>query len=351
MTSGLAMAQTIITIDNSSQSTATYQTIQDALDNATAGDIIYVQPTGTSYGAAIIDTPITIVGRSHSENNNISTIDAITIRSSNVTIKGIAFNSLYHQTSGSPNTPPFSNLRVYESKFSNATFGEFQASPTADDIEIRGCVFNSFQQYPDATNILIANNILVSTSPFTVYDPSTLVIANNNFRSTNNFTLSNQSTSETCILFNNLFTTNYQVDATISFSTGDFNLSNNLTYNYNTSFNLTLVTSGTGTFLDSNTLLNTDPLFTNIDTTIAQSFAGYSTYNPSIRLEDDLSLQAGSPALTGGGGGSEMGLFNNGFIYKKLGNPRGVPTLDVLGYDGAVPKNGTINVTINAKAN
>ena len=113
MTSGLAMAQTIITIDNSSQSTATYQTIQDALDNATAGDIIYVQPTGTSYGAATIDLPITIVGRSHSENNNISTLNGITIRSSNVTIKGIAFSSLGHQTSGSPNTPPYTTLKVY----------------------------------------------------------------------------------------------------------------------------------------------------------------------------------------------------------------------------------------------
>jgi len=108
--------------------------------------------------------------------------------------------------------------------------------------------------------------------------------------------------------------------------------------------------STTGSYLESNTLANTDPLFTDVDNTVSNSFAGTSSYNPNSRLEDDLTLQATSPALTGGGGGSEMGLYNNGFLYNTLGNARGIPTLDIISYDGAVPKNGTINVTINAKA-
>ncbi|QAA80458.1 hypothetical protein EI546_01370 [Aequorivita sp. H23M31] len=57
----------------------------------------------------------------------------------------------------------------------------------------------------------------------------------------------------------------------------------------------------------------------------------------------------GSPALTGGVGGTEIGISSN-FNYKYLGNPRGVPAMDIVSYNGTVPKNGTINVTINAKA-
>lgn len=136
----------------------------------------------------------------------------------------------------------------------------------------------------------------------------------------------------------------------IFLSNGQFNLSNNLTYNYGSGNNPVFEGQSGGTFLENGTLANTDPLFTNVDPTVSQSFAGNSTYVPGFRLEDDLTLQATSPALTGGGGGSEIGLYNNGFMYNVIGNPAGYPLLDVLSYDGAVPKNGNINVTIKAVA-
>ena len=97
-------------------------------------------------------------------------------------------------------------------------------------------------------------------------------------------------------------------------------------------------------------LANTNPLFTNVNSTVTGSLAGINTYNPATRLDDNLTLQASSPALTGGGGGSQIGLFNGGFNYSNLGNPRGVPVMNIVSYEGAVPKNGNINVTISAKA-
>jgi hypothetical protein len=138
-------------------------------------------------------------------------------------------------------------------------------------------------------------------------------------------------------------------DFGINFHGGDFNLTNNLTYNYGPG-EVILGRSGAGTFIDSFTLANTDPEFTNVDPTVTQSFADNSQYYPYARLEDDLTLQSTSPALTGGGGGSQIGLYNNGFLYNILGNPNGIPTLDVISYDGAVEKNSSINVTINAEA-
>ena len=65
---------------------------------------------------------------------------------------------------------------------------------------------------------------------------------------------------------------------------------------------------------------------------------------------DNLTLQGGSPALTAGGGNSELGVFANSFNYKNLGNPRGIPVMDILSWDGAAPAGGSITVDISAKA-
>jgi len=343
-------AQNIITIDNSPQSTTTLQTLQEALDAAVAGDHIYLQPTATSYGNGIIDKAITIVGRSHSEVNGVSNAGTLTVRSSGVTIKGINFSSLVTNPAG-PTPPPYTGLRVYECEIGGMTLGtsaSATASPYMDDIEIRGCVIGGINQRVDAINILIGNNII--RGGITFYAPETVVIANNIFRSgSGNITLSNFSATATAILYNNMFKTNAAANRTINMNSGIFNFSNCLTYNYGGG-TLTFATSGNASFLDNNTLLNTDPLFVDVDSSVTTSLAGASSiYDPAARM-DDLTLQATSPALTGGGGGEQIGIFNSGFNYKYIGNPRGVPTLDIINYDAAVPKNGTINVTIKAKA-
>lgn len=344
-----ATAQNIITIDNSPQSTTTHQNLQDALDAAAPGDFIYIQPTATNYGNGIIDKPVTIIGRSHSEANRISTTDDLTVRSSGVVIKGISFDRLLTIASG-PTPPPYTGLRLYDCKANTVRIGSAAASsPTfyIDDVEVQGCIIFNFDQRGDSRNVLVGNNIIRGT--FIVRAPETVVIANNIFRSGNgDIVLQNSSTTATAIFYNNMFKTNASTDKTIILNFGDFNFSNSLTYNYG-SGNLTFITTGTGTFLENNSLLNTDPLFVDVDSSVPTSFAGISIYNPMIRM-DDLTLQAGSPALTGGGAGGQIGLFNNGFNFDYIGNPRDVPTLDILNYDAAVPINGTINVTIKAKA-
>lgn len=345
-----ATAQNIITIDNSPQSTTIHQTLQDGLDAATAGDYIYIQPTATSYGSGIIDKAITIVGRSHSEENRVSTIGTITVRSSDVIIKGVSFGTLLTNTNG-PIAPPYTGLRVYDCKLSTIALGSSASTAATtyiEDVEVQGCILSGFTQQNDAQNILLSNNII--RGALLVRAPETVVIANNIFRSgSGNISLQNVSTTETAIFFNNMFKTNSDADRTITLNNGDFNFSNCLTYNYGTG-NLTFVTGTGASFLENDSLINTDPLFVDVDASVTQSLAGSSnTYNPIIRM-DNLTLQAASPALTGGGGGSQIGLFNSDFNYDYIGNPRDVPTLDIINYDAAVPKNGTINVTITAKA-
>lgn len=350
-----AMAQTIITIDNNPGSTTTYQTLQDAHDNATAGDIIYVQPSGTSYGTVTIDKSLSIVGRSHSEPGKISEIGSVNLRASNITLKGLSISNINTSSSASaPTPPPYSGINIFECKFSSLTIGETntEGTTTVDNVAIRGNVItSSINVYNDGNDVLISNNILTSSSPLSIYNVATTVVSNNIFKyQSGAINLYNYANSGTLLLFNNMFIFNYGADAYVRLNYGDFNLSNNLTFNYNGDNIVNFQSQSGGTYIENNTLANTDPLFTNVDASVNQSFAGSSNYDPITRLEDDLTLQTGSPALTGGGGGSQIGLFNNSFLYKKLGNPRGVPTLDVISYDGAVPKNGNINVTINAKA-
>lgn len=353
-------AQTIITADNNPGSTATHTTVQSAIDAATAGDIIYLQPSSTSYGALTIDKPITIIGRSHSEPGKISSVDRVIPRASNITLKGLSIASFYAQSSdlnSAPTAPPYSGLTIEECEI-NSTFylgtnSNVNAATTFDAIVLRGCVIQaSIWVWYDTTDVLISNNIFSIAIPFYVYQAATTVIANNIFKwYSNDINLYNYASSTTLLLFNNMFIIHDSSgDFGINFQTGDFNITNNLTYNYGPG-TVVLGRSGAGTFLESFTLANTDPQFTNVDPTVSQSFADNSSYNPSTRIEDDLTLQAGSPALTGGGGGSQIGLYNNGFRYNMIGNPNGIPTLDVISYDGAIEKGSNINVTITAKAN
>jgi len=348
LTSLSIQAQNIITIDNGPQSTTPLKTIAEAISAAVDGDIIYVQASASTYGAATVDKEVTIIGRSHSEVNNISTLGGVSIKASNVTLKGLNCGGI-SCSSAAPGSP-ITNVKVYECKGS-FTFGQgyTRTTPTLDGIEIRGCVVGSINQYDDALNVLVSNNII--TSNISIYNPTKITIGNNIFRVSSNLSFNNSGAEETAILFNNMFINNYGAQGNITFTSGDWNVSNCLTYNYNATNNFNFTTSGNGTYQANNVLLNTDPLFTNIDATIADSMAGTTAYISAARLEDDLTLQAGSPALTGGNGGSQIGLFNNAFNFKYLGNPRGIPTLDIVSYDGAVAKDGNINVTISAKAN
>ncbi|MGJ8745045.1 hypothetical protein [Polaribacter sp.] len=354
LTSSSLLAQTTITIDNNPGSTTTYKTIQDAHDNATAGDIIYVQPSGTSYGALTIDQSLTIVGRSHSETGKVSELGSVKIRSSAVTLKGLKISNLNPQSSGALTPPPFVGLNIFECEVNSLQLGAGNSASNiiTEDVTIRGCYLTSSNYiYEDTKDVLYSNNIF-TTSSISIYNTTSAIIANNIFKFTSALNIYNYNSTGTAILYNNMFISNYSGAAVVNLNYGPFNLSNNLTYNYDTSFSASIAfaeVSG-GTLTEGNTLAETDPLFTNVDSSVSSSFAGTSSFKPETRLEDDLTLQATSPALTGGGGGTEMGIYNNGFLYNMLGNPRGIPTLDVVTYDGAVPKNSNINVTITAKA-
>ena len=66
-----AWAQNIITVDNNVPSGAMYLDLQQAIDAANNGDIIYVSGSETRYGDITIDTRLTLIGTGHKRNPGI----------------------------------------------------------------------------------------------------------------------------------------------------------------------------------------------------------------------------------------------------------------------------------------
>jgi hypothetical protein len=247
---------------------------------------------------------------------------------------------------GSANPIPHTSIKLFENKIVGMGLGESYGEKKFDDLEVRGCVITStITHYIDSGSTLFSNNIL--SGSLNLYNPTELVLTDNIFKFYSSLSFTNNSTTEPVILSNNLFINNYS-SGSVNFNGNEFNVNNCLTYNYGSG---EITFGGTGTLTENNNLYNTNPLFTNVDPSVSRSMAGTSSYLPSARLEDDYTLQTSSPALTLGVSGDEIGLFASGYLYKNLGQPSGVPTLEVLTYDGAVAKDGNINVTVRAKAN
>jgi hypothetical protein len=57
-----AIAQTVVTVNNTAGEPATYRTLQGAVDSVADGTIILLQPSGISYGNAIIRKRVGIIG-------------------------------------------------------------------------------------------------------------------------------------------------------------------------------------------------------------------------------------------------------------------------------------------------
>jgi hypothetical protein len=297
--------------------------------------------------------PLTIIGRSHSEFNKVSKLDDVTIGTSDVVLKGLEIDRILTTSSG-PNPIPHVGLVVAECKVnSSLQLGNNAGATEIQEVLLRGNVLVRAYIYFDASDVLITNNIISVGSSHLDVRASNVIVANNVFRSTGSqIDISNNTSNGSLFMSNNMFLFNSTSTSSsamrINLIGNAFNLSHNLTYNYGTG-NDPVFFANSSTLIENNTLANTDPLFTDVDPSVGNSFAGVSNYNPTVR-EDVLTLQATSPALTGGTGGSEIGLYNNGFLYEVLGNPKGIPVLDIIDYESSVPKNTDINVTVKAVA-
>ena len=297
-------AQTVYVVDNNQGSGAQYTSVQTAVDAATAGDIIYIQPSPNSYGDINMTKSLSIYGIGHNPELNagqVAVVNNILFRSANASgskISGLRINGIYlDNTTYNNHDVVITNNRIVNINGNSNT-------ARANNVIISGNFFyhsstRTIDNY-NSQNWIISNNTFTRTSTWYDYEMfyrlNSTTILNNNIILTHQNGDSNQSIRvfHSCNgtqISNNIFL--FAGTSIVNMNRGTnsaLTFQNNLTYSFNTTLD---ALSG------SNNIDNTDPQFT--------------AYNQSSSLNNaanDYHIQGGSPAENAGTDGNDLGVFN-----------------------------------------
>lgn len=321
-------AQTTYTVDNTTGSDADYDDLQSAINSVANGDILYVHASEVNYGDITIDKPITLIGFSHSDADKETMIDEVDLldNASNVTLSGIRFTNSVNFNNDNTQV---SNIILENNYFQSVIY--FGGDALVTNMTIRGNVLdqigsNSFT-WTKYTNAIISNNII--NDDIYVFYHESVTIENNIFLNGSSVVNVDDETGDLavqdCIFYtssNSIFNPN---------SVGVV-FQNCLSYN-----DLNAVTNLEGT----NNVNDVDPMFVS---------ATDDTFDADL---DDYHLQAGSPALTTGVSGDDMGIYstNTNFSFNNYGFTAGIPVVTITAITSQIAPGGTLEVTIQSNSN
>lgn len=351
-------AQNIINVSNTAGTVADYATLQEAVTNATAGDIIYLAPSSTSYGNVNIDKQITIVGPGYWVLNNPSlgiltyagngTIGDATIGQggSGTLITGCDFN--YLAADGVTNMViarcriknrvylKNTNNVLIESNYFDSSAGNgsttdenhfhLSANSNNNSLIVRGNIFNAYYGWTalgGQSSRTYFDNIFVGAT-------SNAIVENNIFR-------------DFCSFYNSVIRNNVFVATTNSirynnYATGSVNTPIKLPGTANNFSNNVVVQNQAG--LPPSNLVGVD---------VNSLFEGYPSQG-SRSFDDRFMLKAGSPAIGAGAGGIDCGAFDGVSPYQLSG----LPFIPVV-YELTGPSQGTsadgIDINVKVRSN
>jgi len=305
----LTYAQTIYTVDNRTQSGAQFQSVQDAVDAASTGDIIQIHPSPTNYGTATINKQLKLVGLGHDPITNDQGLTAklsyinFTGNSANSTITGLTILN-YITTTGIINH--IENIHIIHNKIYGISIGG--SNGLADSWIIEGNYFTGTYTNvgSGATNdgwIIKNNFILGGISGLNV---TNLVVNNVFFSNSNSTSEVFFSNCNATIISNNIFVTNANMTEFAQSNCTNLDFRNNLTYSY--VGNTIVALPGTGN------LNNTNPMFETTPTGDEDDF-----YN------NDYHLANGSQGINYGTDGTNIGIYGNNFLFDTQGRPDTMP--------------------------
>lgn len=343
-------AQSVFYVDNNQgapndPANNNYNSVQTAVNAATAGDVIYIQPSPNNYGDINMTKPLTIYGIGHNPELNAG---------QRAIVQNILFRSA--DASGSK----ISGLDIQGIYLDNTTYNNHDVIIENNRlVQIQG---NS--QTGKANRAIISGNFFYHASTHAIYNYNSQdwVITNNTFSRpnsywgytlfnllnnttilNNNIILSRQNgdTNQRVQLFTNcngtqisnnifIFVGNAVIDFTTLGTNSALNFQNNLTYSINTSLN---PLAGSGNIDD------TDPLFV--------------SFNPAAELNNpgnDYHFQAGSPAIGTGSDLKDLGVENGNFPFSVRGYPTELPYITDFVINNNILSAGT-DLDINVKAN
>jgi hypothetical protein len=359
-TASVATAQTIRIVDNNfnaPQGPNIYSTIQDAHDAADPGDKIYITPSHVEYGWASISKRLHFYGIGFNPDRES------TLRS---TINGglvLVYDPEIDQEGPSGST--FQGLHINNIGTTQQPAGKDFFPYTYDGLTIRDNIISGLNiagWQGLVKNTLIENNLVGSLGIYSTNEETGFETLSRNVVIRNNI-ITGGLTGAGIFLSYNLFTVNagfWVQDALFTHNIfyGTRPISEpipNIPYVFveRTVFNHNLFfgteNDGFPSYRNnsgSNNLIGVDPEFENFDLDIARQVQVYFwdfSWNPS--------LKPGSPALTAGSDGLEIGPFGGkGFSsYFTGGSP--LPYIRTLSTPGEIPEGQNMTIQVEARGN
>lgn len=347
----LGSSQNIINVNNVSTGVTTdYTTLQAAVTAANDGDIIYLYPSGTTYGTATIDKKLTIIGPGYwvqqNPNLGIETYSANGVLNNIYLVAGADGSYItgcdfsYMTMDGVSNIVISRNrisIRIYMKNTSNVIIegcyfdwgsaasvyktdvnrnvNHISAKNNNGSLVVRNNVFYAYFSYSYYGNEYYTDNIEIGTT-------SNAIIENNVFR--DRCTFNNSLVRNNIFLMTDQYSSGY--DDPIGYNASSCTFSNNI-----------LVKNQTG--FDSTNVVNVD---------INTLFEGYPEQGDRS-FDDRFMLKAGSPASGAGIGGIDCGPFDGVSPYKLSGLPFIPVVYQIIGPSQGTASEG-IDVTVKVRS-
>ena len=350
----------VITVSNNANSPGQFTDLQLACDAAAENDTIYIHASGKEYLGAYVRKKLVFIGEGTIPNQQIGLRTYI----GQLAFTYASFGGIETTSSGSKVYGCEGKFVIGTDKDRNGLFGftfercrgqvENESNTTLKDIKINQFIGSVIFHYNStnnktSTNILITNSVLYGVS----ISSSLGSLGNNNVVRNCIININSASISASLVV-NNIF---YKQsigdllnDIGWGISSWNSTFSNNLYFakalpNFNQ--------NGYNTNTASGNVASADSIFI-FPHGIAQ-LPGYGTSGPEF---PDFHLKPGSPALTMGTDGTQIGIYGGTTpwidggegIFRYGTMPSQVPyvtDMDIL--NTAIPENGTLNVKIKAR--
>lgn len=347
----VTLAQTIRRVNNNPGVTGTniYTTIQAAHDAATSGDIIYVEPSGNSYGNLEMTKQLSIYGNGYFLDKNVglkadnrtSRVGIVNIYpgASGSTIEGLNWEN---SSIGANNIYGASNVTIARNYIRNLRITVATDFSATSRNNITGLIFrgNFIQGYGFSmsasapftiSNTLITNNFLQYIFNLTIgLDINNDNITNTTFQ--HNIVVGDYAAVRNMTVANCIFITNNET----TFTTSSGNVAINVSFLNNAG---KLFPSGNG----NNNIIN-------VKEELVQVFPAFTDLD-NVPFEDaKLQLKDTSPLKTAGTGGSEVGMFGGTTPYKLSGIST-IPSISKLDATPTGSSTTPLSVTISTKSN
>jgi hypothetical protein len=332
-------AQTTYTVDNTPNSGAQFSDIQSAINAASNGDTIYVQQSVTSYDRFVIDKQLTIIGRGYVNNLYVTTINNSTLQGSIVldaNSSGTKISGLKIALLATDGINSVNNIIIQDCFIDTISVSNAPPSILYNNWLVEGCKLGGASFGSNSSNVTIRNNFFELNSGFIEsLNPSSFLLVNNVIRlgfTGGSFIRQIQNTADVINITDNII----EIPGNTLSIRDNFQINNCLLSNYSDRTQTVTVSSSATIQNIRNSITAQDPLFV-------------APFDQNTQPIPDFNLLPNSPAIGAGVNGGNIGYRAN-FVFKRFGNPKGIPEVKITNYQSIAPQNGTVTFDIEARS-